>query len=589
MKSSVIYTLILSGLFAVRCWATVYQSNGSAASVQGLHNAVLNGDTIMLPAGTFTWTTPVTISKAIKLQGAGSGRIIGDTKSQVTVGKGSKTFVTTRAGLPITAGQTLRIAKVVRPEGGGGSESNPPAFHTYMEGTVTSYSGTRLVMNITSTAGSGTWRFWTISTPSSTTILQDYDTSGGDPEGTPLIRVNQTQAGSCEIGGIKFIPTGNSFASVIGPHADAYSGPKTLIHDCWFQMDTHGGGAIVAKTNRVLVWNCSFDSRFFNTSSAIGVIWNSPVGAPSWSTNSTMGMADTNGATNFYVEDCDFHFFNTTTDFSDNARVVMRHCVLDNAGLGSHGADTGTYGLRHVELYDNELIFDNFGDCDGSTTMPVNWFFWMRGGTGVVTDNIIPAISSCPWGNKENVGVGINNIFEHAGPYCCWVGYPAPHQIGQGFGPGAVFHGLTGICDPFIGQNVSYYTYSEPLYVWNNRGTAGNGVSLHGYPDNCGNNQQLSNYIQAGRDFAQQPKPGYVKFTYPHPLAASFPPPTDTSPSVTVCSQLQQRLKPLQRRRQQLQQRHRSSRKLNRRIRRLQRQLQRQHCLNGHANTSPIC
>src|SRR5207249_10835354 len=68
-------TLILSGFSSPRCGATVYHSDGSAANVQALLNAALDGDTITLPAGTFTWSTPVTISKAIKIQGEGSGRI----------------------------------------------------------------------------------------------------------------------------------------------------------------------------------------------------------------------------------------------------------------------------------------------------------------------------------------------------------------------------------------------------------------------------------------------------------------------------------------------------------------------------------
>ena len=51
-----LFILVFSGFSALRCGATVYHSDGSAASVQGLHNAVLNGDTITLPAGTFTWS-----------------------------------------------------------------------------------------------------------------------------------------------------------------------------------------------------------------------------------------------------------------------------------------------------------------------------------------------------------------------------------------------------------------------------------------------------------------------------------------------------------------------------------------------------
>ena len=44
--------------------------------MQALHNAAHDDDTITLPAGTFTWSTPVRITKAITLQGAGVGQTI---------------------------------------------------------------------------------------------------------------------------------------------------------------------------------------------------------------------------------------------------------------------------------------------------------------------------------------------------------------------------------------------------------------------------------------------------------------------------------------------------------------------------------
>jgi len=169
-----------------------------------------------------------------------------------------------------------------------------------------------------------------------------------------------------------------------------------------------------------------------------------------------------------------------------------------------------------VEIYDNELIFDNFGDCDGSTTLPVPWFFWMRGGTGVITDNVLPAISSCAWGDKGNILFSVLNTRRNSGGYPCWTTYPAPHQVGQGYGSGAVF------CSHYSGANLGqldYYTYLEPVYIWNNSGGGGNRVNLNAESeDRCGNNQSLTNYIQAGRDYKLEPKPGYVKFTYPHPL-----------------------------------------------------------------------
>jgi hypothetical protein len=74
---NLLFIFILNGFCALRCGATVYHSDGSAASVQQIHNAqAVNGDTITLPAGAFTWTTGVTMWKAITLQGSGVGSTI---------------------------------------------------------------------------------------------------------------------------------------------------------------------------------------------------------------------------------------------------------------------------------------------------------------------------------------------------------------------------------------------------------------------------------------------------------------------------------------------------------------------------------
>jgi len=64
-----LFTLLLSGFSTPRCGATVYQSNGSLANVQALHNAAHDGDTITLPAGRFSWTSQLNITKGITLQG----------------------------------------------------------------------------------------------------------------------------------------------------------------------------------------------------------------------------------------------------------------------------------------------------------------------------------------------------------------------------------------------------------------------------------------------------------------------------------------------------------------------------------------
>ena len=68
--TSILCTLLWSGFFAPHSEATVYHSNGSAANIQSIHDTqAVDGDTITLPAGTFSWTTHVDITKGITLQG----------------------------------------------------------------------------------------------------------------------------------------------------------------------------------------------------------------------------------------------------------------------------------------------------------------------------------------------------------------------------------------------------------------------------------------------------------------------------------------------------------------------------------------
>ena len=150
---------------------------------------------------------------------------------------------------------------------------------------------------------------------SATTVINNYN-------GGTLVQINQNLIGSPEITGIKFYNSSASSSATINLRADAYFGPKTLIHDCWFQADSPAA-AILARTNRAIIWNCSFDDRFSQAAYALQVKWEDLTGSPSWLTDSTFGTNDVNGATNLYVEDCDFHAYLNAADFDSNARVVF--------------------------------------------------------------------------------------------------------------------------------------------------------------------------------------------------------------------------------------------------------------------------
>jgi len=498
-----IVLIVWLGSVAAADAATLSAASCSSADVQTAINNALNGDLVVIPGGTCIWTSGVTINgKRIKLQGGGSGRIIANTADTLTVGTGTRT-VNIQSGLNIAVGQALRLSQT-------GTRSN------FMDGTVTSYSGTALTMNINNIGGSGTNHRWLVSTVP-TTVLVNNSTS------LALFSVTESTAGRTEISGIK-IAAGTGTARGIAM-LWANNGLPILIHDCWIESSTNGGDSISADTNRGVIWNCSFDSSPFSMAPLALQHKDESSVTGSWSKPSTMGMADTTGMNNLYVEDCDFHAFLNAFDNDDSGRIVVRHSIFDNAGFGTHGADTSSVGQRYFEVYDNQFIFNAYTD---GTTFNLNWWFFVRGGTFVVADNVMPDIVSQDYGVKPAFNMTVMNLQRNGGPNPCWgagtsggAAYPAPRQVGLGRVTGTRGN-----------DSMAYVGDSEPAYIWNITGSPLIQFSDYGAgePSSCtGSTYDTSaNYIVAGRDYyVGTPKPGYTKYTYPHPLRAGT-----TGPSV---------------------------------------------------------
>jgi hypothetical protein len=79
---SAIVIWIWSGFSAL---GTVYHSDGSVASVQGLHDQVLDGDTITLPNGSFSWTGTLHLTKAVTIKGNTDCNVDAGTCTDATV------------------------------------------------------------------------------------------------------------------------------------------------------------------------------------------------------------------------------------------------------------------------------------------------------------------------------------------------------------------------------------------------------------------------------------------------------------------------------------------------------------------------
>jgi hypothetical protein len=314
------------------------------------------------------------------------------------------------------------------------------------------------------------------------------------------------------------------------------------IHDCTFDQNGIFNWSLQCLSNGILVWN----TRFIGSGSQHGMggvimLVGSPGNYELWRRPLTLGAQDTNGLSNTYLEDCEF--LNSSigcTDFSDNARMVFRHNIVQDAGLGSHGQETSPLGASSFEVYNNTFRI--------SSGNPQNIAFWVhvRGGTGVITGNDMALV---PWAGGSQILLTVMSITrsanDNAGGVFCPVEYPAPRQTGWSWednnanwgrvrgNPSLLDDGNPGFFRP-NGRGAKL----DPVYIWDNRGPGAQAdtyVVLRPFmPDQCGNGQQLSNYLQRGRDFYVDagPKPGWTPYTYPHPLRVleGEPPPPPLPP-----------------------------------------------------------
>ena len=416
----------------------VYHSDGSAASVQGLHNQLLNGDTITLPAGTFTWNRQVHITKNITLKGAGQN-------STIVVDNVPKS-----GGLP---GSILILCNNIT--------GNLRITNFKIQGQAHDTEG---------------WNKGTISISGTTQSLR--------------------------------------------------------VDNIYF--DRPGTGAVVIENGVGVVDHCYFNEP----NSQMGVIthagnWGGvPYGDGSYDEATNLGSGRA-----VFIEDCIFIGNglggNGATDGYWGGRYVFRHnLVLDN-NAGNHGTETPRpRGTRSFEIYQNTFLAANsFMDKA----------IYIRGGTGVIWGNSFHgADNGTPTGYKNAIAFDYFRSFQNSSYWgqangsSAWdgntdqFGYPALDQPGRGVCLDAV-RGVQPI-NQRTGTAAWPRNKAEPVYIWSNDWVP--------VPNNPGRYISiLQPQIRLGRDVINNvntPMPGYVPYTYPHPLVNdSQPTPTTSTPIVT--------------------------------------------------------
>ncbi|MEY6432517.1 hypothetical protein ABC977_08880 [Thioalkalicoccus limnaeus] len=400
--------LPLAFLTAIACLpeastgATINASSCSQSHVSAAISSATNGDTVLVPQGTCSWSG-LSISKPIYLKGAGVGR------TNITI---SGNTVTKQSG------GVIRISDFSFSKSGGGNASKGFSIN-------------------------GSWR-----------------------NAQPVIFQN------------------NAF---------------TISNSGLFFLDV-AGGVIIAGNSFSGGWDDSFiqpkDSRDTENS---------------WGTADTMGTRDTNGILNHYIENNTFHGgTNQGIDADDATRVVYRYNTLTNSSFNSHGYASSSVGVRHWEVYNNIWIYDGpKGSPSQDDLSNQGWAIWIRGGTGVIFNNIIPDIRSSWWGDRQEFRFTIRGAEDHRPQgSCANVRYPVPRQLGQG-------------------HNGSSYVL-DPIYIWSNTGPTDGQVGGWNWGNPCG--LTWTNFYLENRDFYRGiAKPGYTPYPYPHPLtqAGLTPSPTE--------------------------------------------------------------
>lgn len=297
------------------------------------------------------------------------------------------------------------------------------------------------------------------------------------------ITINKHSSRNVELSGFSFSKSGGGNSAKMFRVYGAWRHEPPLIHDNEFTVNN--AAIFLYGTNGGVIFGNTFRGEW-DDSAIQHVIGNDN---ESWSTADTMGIRDSEGKLNLYVEDNVFVGMpNQATDFDDAARVVFRYNTVNNSAFNSHGLATSPIGMRHFEIYRNNFNFPE--------VINQNWHIWIRGGTGVIFDNSFEDINSSYWGNKTEILMSVRAAVDGAGAGCCR-SWACEHQVGQ--------------------NHDGNRQFLDPLTIWDNSGTFSTGLN-DGWSKSCG--QNMSDFLQSGRDyvFASSAKSGYVPYTYPHPL-----------------------------------------------------------------------
>jgi hypothetical protein len=501
------FILILSGFAGPRCGAAVCHSNGSAASVQACHDSASEGDTITIPAGTFTWSAHVTIRKGVTIQGQTTVNSDTGVCNDQTVlldnlnpnMPGGEGYFHCR----VNAGQSLRITGL-----------------TFKAGTTTSkYNGAIRVSGNSNQVRLDHLHFTNLY---HTNYIAIYGNIRGVSDHVVEDHLPNQRGQNRTFNGAG----AGGYGDEVWAQPAGYGGPDFFFFEDWYVNNTAGsfstsGGWDAGTGGKFVIRHC----HLYN----VEILCHGTEGA----------RARGGRAQEIYNNDYHWSYLTGMDGIRSGTLVVHDNTYdgiepqgyglqtyrmifgYDQTWKGANGANTWDYNVTepngtHIDGHPPYLFESgtttsvvNGTDQSGSITDTTkNWTtnqwatYQLRrpsdGATWLITGNTNNRLNTRQWGDSCCIqNWSVNDTYEI-------------HKVLQALDqPGA------GASDPISGANPTprwLHQVREGCYSWNNVYTP-NGHHINWRPSSPG--------LLEHRDyFSNTPLPGYTPYTYPHPLAS---------------------------------------------------------------------
>ena len=482
---------------------TWYPADPSFASVQAAINSASDGDTISIPAGSATWTTTLTINKAITLQGSGSALTLITNNVSGGLRPGTLMVIT------LVPGKVTRLTGFQVPKTPLGSISGA----AISVGGASDRDGSAFRVDHCVFGQQAAYCFWL----SDVFGVADHNTFTAGPSHIPFeIQNNRWGGGTNNYGDGSwaddsyygtnkfFFMEDNTFtcSNSTYPEAlvDSLAGARYVVRNNIFMnasVINHGtesgnrqrGGRVMEVYNNVFQGNCAF---WINIRSGTAVIWG----------NDLKGVTNFGGLSTTVLE-----AKRVTWSFTPWGQANGKNAWDSNVAGGPFASGTATGG-GSLTLTDSRK----------------NWTVNQWAGNGYVLLKTSVASGYC--GSQIVSNTATTLTIQGNDGYSAQISFTAgdTYEIRRvnealdqpGKGKGSL---VTGTYTTPLVPSGWFDEVTDPIYQWGNTSS-----------DKTANFRINANEstIRANEHYFSVAKPGYTPYTYPHPLVSGqVPAPTN--------------------------------------------------------------